>query len=221
MVENAFYLEGLNMIVSSIENFEVLFGTRSREDFRKKLETAGMPDICLLNVNIHQQKSQQLIEFLKRKYPLMKILILSNQDHPYHIVKSFHSGAHGHLSKNAGKADLHRALLSVYFTGIYYDKNILDNDLVTKNEEQLIISDMELEVLRYFCSELSYSEIGSLLGLNLQTIKAYKDVLFQKLHVDSRESLVVLAYRIGLIEPSDIKTETNPEAETRMERLSD
>jgi len=218
MAENAFYLEGLKKIVSSIENFEVLSGTQNLEEFLRSLKEAEVPDICLLNINIHRQKSRQLIESLKKEYPLMKILILSNQDHPYSIVKSFHCGAHGHLSKNTSRANLHRALLTVYFTGIYYNKSLLNEEMVSKDEDQLIITEMELEVLRCFCSELSYNEIADLLGLNLETIKAYKEVLFQKLHVESRESMVVLAFRIGLIQPSDLKPEPKTKKLTYKEK---
>jgi len=146
--------------------------------------------------------------WLKKNYPLVKVLALSMYDNENAIIRMFKAGAKGYILKDCDPAELRAALDSINSKGFYYSEmvtgrlihtiNQLDEDDNTvKNLIQL--NDRELEFLKLACSELTYKEIADKMFLSPRTIDGYRDALFEKLNVKTRVGLVMYAIKNGIV----------------------
>lgn len=57
----------------------------------------------------------------------------------------------------------------------------------------------EMEFIKYACTELTYKEIASKMGISPKTVDGHRDSLFYKLNVKSRVGLVLYAIRNKLV----------------------
>ncbi len=146
--------------------------------------------------------------WLKKNYPLIKVLSLSMYDNENAIIRMFKAGAKGYILKDCDPSELRTALDSVNNKGFYYSELVTgrlihtinqmdDADNNTANLVQL--SDREIEFLKLICSELTYKEIADKMFLSPRTIDGYRDALFEKLNAKTRVGLVMYAIKNGIV----------------------
>ena len=68
-----------------------------------------------------------------------------------------------------------------------------------ENTKPLLLSDRELDFLRYSCTELSYKEIADKMFVSPRTVDGYREALFEKLEIKSRVGLVIYAIKNGIV----------------------
>lgn len=201
-VENAIYQAGIARLIRAFDGFNISVAAGTVTEIEEWLEEMKAPDIFLLEINIHEEETREHIRKIRDTWPLTRILILTNYDHPYNIIKAFQSGGNGHLSKECNREELYRALLSIYYTGQYFNETVLTPKAMggkSVSELTVPITGQELNVLTHFCSELSNEEIAEKLGLTLSIVEGYQGILFDKLKVSTRVGLAVCAYKMGII----------------------
>jgi DNA-binding NarL/FixJ family response regulator len=197
--ENSFFASGLEVIVNDIDNCKVVLVSTLPQNFLEQLTPENCPEIGLLDLDIHLAANAAFLRDVKASFPQLRIIIMSQMDHPYNIRKAMHLGASGHLSKNADCIQIHRAVVSVFFTGSYFGPDGMETSADQAHTGDALFSEQEIFILRLFCSELSLKDIAASAGLGIPVIEGYRQLLFDKLHVTSRESLIVTAYKIGLV----------------------
>ncbi|MEO5592299.1 MAG: response regulator transcription factor [Chitinophagaceae bacterium] len=199
---------GLANLVNSFGNYKVLFEANNGKDFTERLTPASTPDIVLLDINMPEMDGYETALWLKKNYPLVKVLALSMYDNENAIIRMFKAGAKGYILKDCEPSELRAALDSVNDKGFYYSEMVTgrlihtinkldDEDNYTKNLIQL--NDREMEFLKLACSELTYKEIADKMFLSPRTIDGYRDALFEKLNVKTRVGLVMYAIKNGIV----------------------
>ncbi|MEP6727456.1 MAG: response regulator transcription factor [Bacteroidota bacterium] len=199
---------GLASLVNSFGNYKVLFEANNGKDFTERLTPASTPDIVLLDINMPEMDGYETALWLKKNYPLVKVLALSMYDNENAIIRMFKAGAKGYILKDCEPSELRAALDSVNDKGFYYSEMVTgrlihtinkldDEDNYTKNLIQL--NDREMEFLKLACSELTYKEIADKMFLSPRTIDGYRDALFEKLNVKTRVGLVMYAIKNGIV----------------------
>jgi len=194
---------GVCQLITSYEGFTVAIEAGNGRELLDKLEVYDhVIDICVLDINMPEMDGHKTIEVLKKKWPAMKVLVLSMYDDDFNVIRMLKNGASGYVLKNSEPEELRRALTEVYQRGYYH------SDLVNGRLFQLLhkkddnsssdLSDKELQFLALCCSELTYKEIAEKMRLSPRTIEGYRDALCEKLGVKSRTGLVMYAMRIGV-----------------------
>lgn len=201
-IENAIFMKGVEAVIHSLDGFEVSFATTDFDLFLRSVNHERTIDICMLDLNIFDPSFRDNMERIRQLFPGTKIIILSNYDHSYSIIKALQQGANGHISKSADAAELHRALLSVRFTGQYVNEEVMDKKADPEHYQNYpLLTEMELQALTLMCTEMTYQEIADQLQLSVQMIEGYRDILFEKLNTQSRVGLIVCAHKIGITAP--------------------
>jgi DNA-binding CsgD family transcriptional regulator len=62
-----------------------------------------------------------------------------------------------------------------------------------------MLTDQELEFLKFVCSDLTYKEVAQKMSLNPRSVDNLRDQLFTKLDVKSRVGLAMVAIRNGIV----------------------
>lgn len=196
--DHTLYLEGLSEIISTQKDFVVEIKAKDGKDLLCKLsESKNLPDICLLDVRMPGMNGYETLLELQKKWPQIKVLVISMHKHENVVINMLRNGASGYLLKDATPAELFSAIRSVYQKGVYH------TDLVptyfTKANEVPKLTSTEYTFLCLCCEELSYKDIADKMRVNPRTVESYRETLFSKLKVQTRTGLVMFAIRNGLI----------------------
>ncbi|HYD21168.1 MAG TPA: response regulator transcription factor [Flavipsychrobacter sp.] len=194
---------GLSTLIESFEGFRVVIQAGNGQELLEKIERAvSMPAICVVDVSMPVMNGYDTVAAIKGRWPEIKILALTMLDNEFCVVKMIANGADGYILKGDNSGQLKKALLALYDTGSYYSdliSNKLFHAIQTKSQQSPALSEKEVQVLRYVCSDLTYVQIGEKMGISARSVESYRDSLFVKFKVNSRVSLALFALRLGIV----------------------
>jgi two-component system capsular synthesis response regulator RcsB len=140
-----------------------------------------------------------LFSFLRRRYPAMRIVVLTMIDNPGIIRSLLKLGIHCILSKADAMGHLPAAIQGAYAQGRYFSPSISEIvwqlDVETPTSSSRALTARESEVIRLFVSGRSVNEIAAQLKRSKQTISSQKANAMRKLGVASDTELI--KYSIG------------------------
>jgi len=198
--------KALGKLISTFENYNVLFEAGNGREIKDKITQHIIPDIILLDVNMPEMDGYETVSWLYKNYPQVKVLALSMFSDELTIIRMLKSGAKGYILKSTDPDELKIALDSVMQKNFYLSELIsgkvisgLHKDL-DRELEPTVLSDKEKEFLRLICSDTTYKDIAAKMFVSPRTVDEYRNNLFEKLKVKSRVGLVMYAIRHGLAE---------------------
>ena len=196
--------KALAKLISSFDNYSVLFEGDSGREIKNKIGQHIVPDIILLDVNMPDMDGYETVRWLHKNHPQVKVLALSMFSDENTIIRMLRLGAKGYILKNIEPEELKLALDSIMKKDFYLSDYIsgkiisgLHKDLGNPDDE-VLLSDKEKEFLRLVCSELTYKDIADKMFVSHRTVDNYRNTLFDKLKVRSRVGLVMYAIKHGL-----------------------
>ncbi|MBN8836674.1 MAG: response regulator transcription factor [Sphingobacteriia bacterium] len=201
--DHAMFRKALANYIAAYDEFTVIFEAGSGKELMQYFKTGKIPDIILLDIKMPDMDGFAVAEWLKKNYPQIKVLAISSDDDGVSISKIIRSGAKGFLSKNLEPDDLYQALKSL-LKGNYYLPQTHLNDMVEAmhSNKDLAATDYsfsqnEREFLKWACTDLSYKEIAEKMFVSARTVEDYRDSLYKKLNVHSRQELAIFAVKNG------------------------
>ncbi len=199
--DNSIILNGITKLIATLDRYELICSCNNETGFEKCTLKDDTPDLFLLNIDITDRTWIDLIGAIKQRSSVTKVLVMSKYNNKYNIVKALRYGANGYVDIGCSLQELHKALLSVYYTDVYYNQDFIGKTLPPADKDFLEsltqITHLEKKALCLFASELSYKEIANELNVSAEFVEAYKQLLFEKFNVKSRIGLVVWAHAIG------------------------
>lgn len=199
------FLKSLCTLINTFPSFEVVVDALNGEDLLQKLATLKeLPDIILLDVNMPVMEGPEAAQRVAEKYPLIRTAALSVKDDDMTVISMIKGGCCAYLLKDIHPNELEKALLEIQEKGFY------NGDVFNINYRRLIvaqqqvktgpnITDKEKKFLQLACSDLTYKQIASKMNVSERTIDGYREVLFEKLNVQSRVGMVMEAIRKNYI----------------------
>lgn len=194
----------INLVEKLSSKFKVVIEANNGKDFLDKLTLDPLPDIVLLDISMPIMDGYKTAEILGKKYPKLKILVLSMNDDEVSLIRMLKLGVKGFVSKDVDPKELKNAILSVIEKG-YYHTELMTTQLVSsyqnfeKNEVEKLLTENELTFLKLSCSEDTYAEIANRMCLSPRTIHGYRDAVFSKLNLNTRLGLIIFAIKIKLV----------------------
>lgn len=198
----------LATLINSI-GYEVVLECDDGKQLTTLVNKETVPDLVLMDINMPEMDGYESTLWLKKHYPLVKVIALSMYDDENAIIRMIKNGAKGYILKDVHTKELKLALDSVYTKGFHYSDLItgrLIHSINQMDEEDnctkkvLNLSEKEIEFLKYAGTEMTYKEIAQQMHLSPRTIDGYRDQLFEKLNVRSRVGLVMFAIKKGIIQ---------------------
>jgi two-component system, NarL family, invasion response regulator UvrY len=172
-----------------------------KELIDKLTKAAVLPDIVVLDISMPTFDGYETIDVIRKKWPELKVLVLTMHKHEFAIIKMFRSGANGYLLKNSSPKVLQEALVSILETGLYFSE-VASGKLYHRLQHSNIIpslSEKEVQLLKLCHTDLTYKEIADKMSITERSVAGYRSSLFEKLCVNSRAGLVVCAIQMGLV----------------------
>lgn len=198
-------LDGIKSILDQAENLEVV-GTASNGLQVLEFLKNGTADVLLLDLIMPLMDGLETTVHVKKKYPKVKILMLTTNDEGSIITSIFKEGASGYLLKNASQQTLIQGIKDAYI-----GKKVLSPHLTAKMIESLNqkskprqngipkITKRELEVIQLIAQEYTTQQIADTLFVSTNTVATHKRNLFVKMDVKNSVGMIRKASDWGLI----------------------
>ncbi|MCD6010843.1 MAG: DNA-binding response regulator [Flavipsychrobacter sp.] len=198
-------IKGLQQILSGSRDFELAGSYLNGKELLKGLVNT-MVDVVLLDIHMPGQTGDELAEIISLKYPNIKMLALTNEDNVYYIKNMLRKGVHGYILKTTTESILLDAIRTVhagqqYLEAVLSEKVIRDTIQAKKQvSANPVLSDREIEVLRYLSMDLTSQEIAEKLFVSKRTVDYYRLCLITKLGVKNEGALVKKGIQLGYIQ---------------------
>lgn len=197
-------LEGLKNILIQEDFFDVVGCFPDAQSMHKALASTPV-DVLLLDINLPDANSIELINPLKEKYPTLSILVISVHNE-YAVINSvMQEGAQGYIQKNASVTEIIAGIHEVIKGNRYLcaqTRTIFER----KNQGGLSsvpkLTRREKEVLQEAASGLTTPQIAEKLFISPHTVESHRKNLIEKFGSKNLSSAIKLATEYGIIQPS-------------------
>jgi DNA-binding NarL/FixJ family response regulator len=196
--------KSLSVLIGMLHDFEIVSESSNGKEFIDQLDKTNLPDIVLMDITMPVMDGVDTTKWLKQNYNKIRVIALSMIKNELIIIRMLKNGARGYILKDCEPEELRTALLDVYEKGYYFNEFVTPK-LQSESEAQerlhkQMFNERELEFLRLVCSEKSYKEIASDMGVSPRTVDGYRDALFTKLDLNTRVGLVLYALKNDLVQ---------------------
>jgi DNA-binding NarL/FixJ family response regulator len=203
--------EGLAMVLGLLPDVDVV-GAAS--DGAEAVTLAGelRPDVVLMDLRMPRCDGVEATRRLRERQPGTKVVVLTTYSDDRSVLEALRAGARGYLTKDAGAAEIRKALRQVLDERAAIDPavqhHLIDAIAATPGPpapEQLpdALTPRETEVLSLIAAGLSNAEIAARLVVSEGTVKSHINHLLPKIDARDRAQAVAYAYRQGLVGRTD------------------
>lgn len=198
-------IEGLRKSLPHYPHIDVKDAFKNGNDLLQGLE-AFVPDVLLLDIQMPDLTGDELAPILRKKYPDLKILVLTNFDSALYARNMFLRGAHGYLLKTAENTTLVAAIEAVHRGEEFVEEVMQEKiDKMALREKNAVFSKATLtprekEVLQHLVNGQTAPQIAETCFLSLRTVVNYRTSIMRKLDAHNTATLVKKALLLGLAE---------------------
>jgi DNA-binding NarL/FixJ family response regulator len=207
--DNAFLTKAVEEKLSFFDDIDIKFKAKNGEEALTKLSDNHNLDLILMDIEMPVMDGIEATAKVKQKYPQIKIIMLTVFDNDENIFKAIKAGADGYLLKEINARDLHTGILETLNGGAAMNPSIalktlklLRNPFVASSEQsqqEIKLTDREIEVLEQLSKGLSYNAIAENLILSTGTIRKHIENIYRKLQVHNKLEAVQKARKNNLI----------------------
>jgi DNA-binding NarL/FixJ family response regulator len=222
--------EGLAMLLGLLPGVEVV-GTAADGEEACLLAGRHRPDVVLMDLRMPRCDGVEATRRLAGEQPAVKVIVLTTYADDQSVIEALRAGARGYLTKDAGAADIQRALSQVMSGQAVVDPAVQHHlvDAIAAGRAAGSgagpggaqdpaaggggagtgrpalpdgLTPREAEVLTLIAAGLSNTEIAARLVVSEATVKSHINHLLSKIGARDRAQAVGYAYRQGLAPPS-------------------
>jgi DNA-binding NarL/FixJ family response regulator len=151
------------------------------------------PDVALLDIKLPGMSGVECVARLKKLMPELRLLMLTTYEEHDLIFNSLRAGASGYILKQMLHGELVQAIEQVHAGGAPMSMQIARKLVNYFNQLPPPVSDVETltqrehEILELLSKGYFYKEIGTQLGISMNTVRTHLKHIYEKLHVQSRK----------------------------------
>jgi DNA-binding NarL/FixJ family response regulator len=194
--DHAMFRSGLRMVLNARMDGAVVFEAGSLNEATQ--DAPKEIDVILLDINLPGLNGLDGMAFLKRKWPMVPVIILSSQDGPETVRDALARGAVRFISK-ADTADRIVALLNRVLRGEYAEPETQPGGGDEASDAPVYLTPRQCEVLELLCQGMSNKLIARQLTLSENTVRGHVQAILGFLQVASRSEASFAARRRGLV----------------------
>lgn len=205
--DHALLRAGLLALLAGDPDIEIV---GEADNGRDALRVAGQaaPDLVLMDISMPGTNGIDAIVDLKRRYPGIKVLVLTIHNSDDYIQASLNAGADGYILKGATPDELRQAIRTVLSGKCYLSPDVSHHvvhgylgggkasGVVTPWDR---LTQRERQVLKLIAEGHPNKSIAEYLCLSVKTVEKHRSNLMGKLDIHNASTLTGFAIQKGLL----------------------
>lgn len=203
--DQAVIRDGMEMLLQLEKDFQMV---GSAQDGFEAVELAAktQPDLILMDLKIPGMNGIEATREIRKKFPNIKILVLTTYDDDEWVFDAIRAGASGYLLKDTPRQKIIEAIRGTVDGKSFVDPAVAGKLLnqVASNQTQPAsiledkLTERELDVLRLLAKGMTNTDIAGTLHLSEGTVRNHVSAILEKLGVSDRTQAAVIAIQHGL-----------------------
>src|SRR4030095_3629971 len=189
--------EGLTAIIDNQPDMRLVAhgatGSEAIQMFRQH-----RPDVTLMDLRLPDMTGIDALIAIRSEFPEARIVMLTTFEGDVDIRRSLEAGARGYMLKSMPPKDLVEVIRQVH-----KGKKRIPAEVAARLAEHLgdeVLTEREVDVLRYVATGNRNREIGELLFISEETVKVHVKHIMEKLGASDRTEAVSIAIRRGIMQ---------------------
>ncbi|MCH7726528.1 MAG: response regulator transcription factor [Planctomycetes bacterium] len=177
--------------------------TNGAEAIKGTLESK--PDVVLMDIRMPETDGIVALEKIRGEDPEAKVVMLSTYDNPTYVARSVALGAKDYVLKGSSRDTMINAIQRAASGESPAADSTLHRIKTTmakrreQRDDDIPLTNRELQVLRHVALGLSNREIGRSLGISIETVKEHVQNILRKIDVTDRTQAAVWAVKRGIV----------------------
>ncbi|SFK63330.1 DNA-binding response regulator, NarL/FixJ family, contains REC and HTH domains [Porphyromonadaceae bacterium KH3CP3RA] len=181
-------VEGLERIINDSGIARIIGKAYSLKDCWRMLARATA-DVLLLDIGLPDGNGIDACAQILKKYPGVKILMLTSYAELNVITQSLENGALGYVLKNSTVEEIIEGICTVALDERFLCEEV-DLLLRTKKEDTVSLSRRERELLKLIAEGHTMNTISEIMYIGYETVKSYRKNIMTKLQVPNTAALI-------------------------------
>lgn len=150
-----------------------------------------LPHVILMDIEMPGMDGIQGLIRIKKKYPVMEVIMLTVFDDDDRVFKAIQSGATGYLLKKTSPERILECITEVYEGGAPMSPAIARKVMQTirrpsrERDCTAALTERENQVISLLSEGLSYKMVAGKLDISLETVRTYVKRIYEKLQAHS------------------------------------
>ncbi len=201
--------KGLCSLLSEESDIEIVGEAENGREAIKKAEQLN-PDVVLMDITMPELNGMDATRQIKKRFPSIKIMILSMHTNDEYIFETLRAGASGYLIKRSAPTDLIKAIHVAHDGDVFLSpsisKKVIENyihqqqDSISEPLGLDKLTEREREVLQLIAEGNPNREIARRLFVSTKTIEAHRVKIQYKLQLRGTAELTKYAIKKGLVD---------------------
>lgn len=202
---------GITVTLRSNPDINIVGEAANTKEMLNLLQTVPV-DVLILDVVMPDQTGIEVMPEIRKKFPMIKVIIFSGLNDEETIAMALRTGANGFLTKESLQDELESAILSVADGDDYISKSLPSGKLISilkKIEENtaspqntnLDFSVRQIQILKLLAQGLTVKNIADELNISQRTVETHKNRMLKKFGFHSLIELIVFVVKNKIIEP--------------------
>ncbi len=209
--DHKLFIDGLQAILKNVKDIEVVGFSLSGSEAIEALNNISV-DVLVTDISMPEMSGYDLVKIVSAKFPNIKVLTLSMHYEYSYIEKMIEVGSLGYVLKNTGAKELQNAIRVINGGNTCYSPKVEEAIIkgysiekvkafknIVKQEQEIILTPREKDVLRLVVEAYSSSEIADILGVSYHTITSHRKNINAKLGTSTIAEVIKLAKEKALI----------------------
>jgi len=204
--DHEIFREGLVSLIEKDQNLQIAGQAKDGEDLLFQLKNVKC-DVVVTDLSMPNMDGIAAIKTIRKKYPKIKILVLTMLKDHEHFKYAMANGASGYLLKDDAFDQLSMAIKLIMKGKQYVSSSVsaLETDRFLRSLDEAetpssgILTKRERQVLEYVAGGLANKNIASKLKISIRTVEAHRTNLTNKLGIKTTAGLVKFAISKGLV----------------------
>ncbi|WP_305857891.1 response regulator transcription factor [Balneatrix alpica] len=197
-------LDGIRARLAAAAGIEVVGQAGNGQE---ALEQAALqqPQVILMDVSMPVMNGLEATREFQRRFPAMRILILSMHDNREYILQLMQDGASGYILKDVSAEEMIKAIETVYQGNAYFSQSA-SHSLFSKplapggaDVSPSVLTPREETVLCLLAEGRNNKEIARQLSISVRTVETHRQNIKQKLGIQTAAGLARYALEHKLV----------------------
>ena len=201
--DHSLILDSLPLLIHKLSDHKIIM---TCDDAQKALlylkKNHKEIDLIITDMKMPGIHGLEFIQKLKKDFPKVKSLVISQYDLKEYVIQSLNHGASGYVLKNIRAQEMIFAINKILNGELYLCNRGLKVVIKDNQEKEfnLALTEREKEILLLISLGHTNKEIAQHLSLERSTISFHRKNLMSKIDAHNTADITRVAFRIGLLD---------------------